>query len=218
MKLPIKVICISFFIVHCSLFIAFAQPFTHADTLRGSLNPNRTWWEVKRYDIDVTPDYATKTIKGKTSISFYDSGLGHTLQVDLQQPLTVDSVVAVDNENKKIQFSRNNNIFLVYYRDSLAKYKIRPGIRKIAVYYHGQPRQAVKPPWDGGWIWAKDAQGRPWMSVACQGLGASVWYPCKDYQGDEPDSGASLTINVPDTLMAVGNGRLIKQSKNNGTA
>lgn len=224
MKLYLKFICISLFIIHYSLFIANAQPFTHADTLRGSLNPNRTWWEVKRYDINVTPDYNSKTITGKTGISFYDSGIGHTLQIDLQQPLIVDSVIAVDNEirssNKQLNFLRSNNIFLVYYRDSLAKYKIRPGIRRIEIYYHGKPRQAVKPPWDGGWIWAKDARGRPWMSVACQGLGASVWYPCKDYQGDEPDSGASLAITVPDTLVAVGNGRLlsVNHSKNIATS
>src|SRR4029079_6357812 len=65
----------------------------------------------------------------------------------------------------------------------------------------------VRPPWDGGWIFTKDAQGRPWMTVACQGLGASVWYPCKDYQGDEPDNGATLTINVSNELIAVSNGR-----------
>ncbi len=88
----------------------------------------------------------------------------------------------------------------------------------VLVYYHGKPREAVKPPWDGGWIWTKDSLGRPWMSVACQGLGASVWYPCKDHQSDEPDNGASLTITVADTLVAVGNGRLTQTEKhNNGT-
>jgi aminopeptidase N len=73
------------------------------------------------------------------------------------------------------------------------------------------------PPWDGGWIF-KDAKGRPWMTVACQGLGASVWYPCKDHQSDEPDAGATLSIIVADTLVAVGNGRLINKTDNkNGT-
>jgi aminopeptidase N len=74
------------------------------------------------------------------------------------------------------------------------------------------------PPWDGGWIFSKDAKGRPWMTVACQGLGASVWYPCKDHQSDEPDAGATLSIIVADTLVAVGNGRLINKTDNkNGT-
>jgi aminopeptidase N len=76
----------------------------------------------------------------------------------------------------------------------------------------------VHAPWDGGWVWAKDELGRPWMSVACQGLGASVWYPCKDHQSDEPDNGASLTINVPDTLIAVSNGKLKAKTSNGALA
>ncbi|HRB23791.1 MAG TPA: M1 family metallopeptidase, partial [Ferruginibacter sp.] len=87
-----------------------------------------------------------------------------------------------------------------------------PGNDSVTVYYHGKPREAKMPPWDGGWIWKKDRMGRPWMSVACQGLGASVWYPCKDHQSDEPDNGAVLNITVPDSLKAVGNGRLMQQS------
>ncbi|MEI9912758.1 MAG: hypothetical protein WDO71_25815 [Bacteroidota bacterium] len=91
-------------------------------------------------------------------------------------------------------------------------------VDSLTIYYHGKPLEAINPPWDGGWIWKKDEKGRPWMSVACQGLGASVWYPCKDIQSDEPDNGASLTITVPDTLTAVGNGRLInKKANDNGT-
>src|SRR4030095_1208810 len=83
----------------------------------------------------------------------------------------------------------------------------KPHILKIT--FSGKPVEAKRPPWDGGWIFTKDAKGRPWMSVACQGLGASVWYPCKDYQGDEPNSGAILQIAVPDSLIGVGNGKLL---------
>ena len=76
----------------------------------------------------------------------------------------------------------------------------------------------MNPPWRGGWTFTTDAQGRPWMTVTCQGLGASVWYPCKDHQSDEPDNGATLAITVPDSLVAVGNGRLReKKSNNDGT-
>ncbi|HEV3251054.1 MAG TPA: M1 family metallopeptidase, partial [Puia sp.] len=88
----------------------------------------------------------------------------------------------------------------------------------IGIDFEGKPRIAVRPPWDGGWIFTKDELGRPWMSVACQGLGASVWYPCKDHQSDEPDNGASLKITIPDTLVAVGNGRLkLKKQNEDGT-
>src|SRR5690606_24397353 len=82
--------------------------------------------------------------------------------------------------------------------------------------FSGTPVAAKNPPWDGGWIWSKDSLGRPWMSVACQGRGASVWYPCKDHQSDEPDNGANLTIIVPDTLVAVGNGRNTETRKFDG--
>ncbi|MGN6401887.1 MAG: M1 family metallopeptidase, partial [Flavisolibacter sp.] len=90
-------------------------------------------------------------------------------------------------------------------------------VQSITIAYHGNPKVAVHAPWDGGWIFTRDARGHQWMSVACQGLGASVWYPCKDHQSDEPDNGASLTINVPDSLVAVGNGRLKNKVSSNGT-
>jgi aminopeptidase N len=78
---------------------------------------------------------------------------------------------------------------------------------------------AVRPPWSAGWTFTKDSLGRPWMTVTCQGGGASVWYPCKDHQSDEPDNGASLTVIVPDTLVVVANGRLqFKKNNPDGTA
>jgi aminopeptidase N len=83
----------------------------------------------------------------------------------------------------------------------------------LALQFQGNVTVAKRPPWDGGWIFSKDKLGRPWMSVACQGLGASVWFPCKDHQSDEPDQGSTLKINVPDSLMAIGNGRLIGKEK-----
>ncbi len=94
------------------------------------------------------------------------------------------------------------------------KNTVFPVRTKLTIYYHGNPQIAAKPPWDGGWIFTKDSLGRPWMSVACEGTGASIWYPCKDYLGDEPDSGAALSITVPDSLVAIGNGRLKEKIQN----
>jgi aminopeptidase N len=199
--------------------------FTHADTLRGSLNKNRDWWDVLRYDITVKPDYLHKTITGNVTITFKVVKDGQRMQIDLQQPLIVDSIVSqkillsktldpVAGKSVIYPFSREDNVVLLNLN---RKYKSGEE-EVITVYYHGKPREAIHPPWDGGWIWKKDAKGRPWMSVACQGLGASAWYPCKDHQSDEPDNGASLTITVPDTLIAVGNGRLISSNNGNGLA
>ena len=210
--------------------------FTHADTLRGSLNANRTWWDVLRYDIEVKPDYASKTIEGKVKIIFKTLTLPkkhkNNMQFDLQQPLTVDSVkqnywVSVLDRNGDLikhtsypgfkDFYRTDNIVYLTYDYSMAEINLKENkIDSVTIYYHGKPQEAIRPPWDGGWIWKKDAQGRPWMSVASQGLGASVWYPCKDHQSDEPDNGASLSVIVPDTLVAVGNGRLVNKTEANG--
>lgn len=185
--------------------------FTHADTLRGSLNANRDWWDVTSYSINVTPDYNTKTISAITRIDFKVLRAGKTMQIDLQQPMEIDSVFY--DKGERLTFKKDDiNTWLVTMPDKLKKNE------SITIYYHGKPREAIRPPWDGGWIWKKDEKGRPWMSVACQGLGASVWYPCKDIQSDEPDNGAELIINVPDTLVAVGNGRLAGVTKNNGIA
>ncbi|ANE49811.1 M1 family metallopeptidase [Flavisolibacter tropicus] len=204
--------------------LTHAQPLNHKDqfnrqdSLRGTLNQYRTWWNVLRYDISVTPDFNTRTIKGKNTITLWDSAVGpgsHTLQLDLQDPMQVDSVYF---GGQPVSFKRDKNVYWIYVRDSLAKYKITPGERKLEVVFSGVPRPAYNAPWDGGWIWKKDEKGRPFISVACQGLGASVWYPCKDHQSDEPEKGASLTINVPDTLVAVGNGKLKSKTTHDGLA
>lgn len=194
--------------------LSFCQ-FTQQDTLRGSITSERAWWNVLHYTINVTPDYITKTIKGASEIEFKVVREGYTMQIDLQQPLEVDSIFIYEDMGKftRIPMSsvkRDENVYFI------KTHSYKPGtINTIVVYYHGKPRQAINPPWDGGWIWKKDEKGNPWMSVACQGLGASVWYPCKDHQSDEPDNGASLTIIAPDTLTAVGNGRLTNKKRNN---
>jgi aminopeptidase N len=192
-----------------SNFSASAQEknpvFTRADTLRGSLNAERAY-NVLKYDISFTPDYDDKSISGSNTITYIDSGL-QKMQIDLQVPLEIDSIV---QDNGKLAFEREGNAFHVAVNT--------PGdepcvtcIRKLTVYYHGHPQIAVRPPWGGGFVFTKDTLGRPWISVACEGTGASVWFPCKDYLGDEPDSGASLTMIVPDSLVAIGNGRLTRK-------
>jgi len=195
------------------------EVFTHADTLRGSNNENRDWWDVLRYDINVKPDFTKKEIEGAIFIKCIAVKDGNILQLDLQKPL----IVAQIGEKK---YNKKGDTFFEHYsfeqREDIVIVTINNTIKKgetfcLSINYHGKPREAITPPWDGGWIWKKDKQDRPWMSVACQGLGASVWYPCKDYQGDEPDSGASLSIIVPDTLVAVANGKLLSNITSQNT-
>jgi aminopeptidase N len=193
--------------------------FTRQDTLRGSIGPERSWWDVLQYDISITPDFNTKTISGKTIIRYKVVQEKHSdyLQIDLQQPLRIDMLFydgkMYINYPPKPYYNDGNVWHIPLPKAALNS------IHTIGITYHGKPREAITPPWDGGWIWKKDEKGRPWMTVACQGLGASVWYPCKDHQSDEPDQGAILQVKVPDTLAAVANGRLIsKEYADDGTA
>lgn len=220
MKRTFGFIAICFF----TTVVTQAQPlnqkrdFDRQDSLRGSLNPYRTWWNVLRYDISVTPDFNSRTIKGTNTITLKDNTSGqsgHTLQLDLQDPMSIDKVVY---EGQPVNFKREKNVYWIYLRDSSATYTPQSGEKKLEVHFSGVPRPALNAPWDGGWIWKKDAKGRPFISVACQGLGASVWYPCKDHQSDEPDKGASLAITIPDSLVAVGNGKLKNKSSKDGLA
>ena len=220
-----------FLIIPGGISFSCAQPlnqktkFSRQDTLRGSITPERAWWDVASYNIYVAPDFNTKTISGWNQIAFdvNSDGKGRKMQIDLQQPMVIDSILF---NNKKIKtFKRNGNVYLIDFgsfkftaaRTLIKKDKAIP-LHTLKIFFHGKPREAITPPWDGGWIWAKDARGRPWMTVACQGLGASVWYPCKDHQSDEPDLGALIQVKVPDTLVAVANGRLYaKDDQQDGT-
>lgn len=189
----------------------YAQPlhqksrFTHQDTLRGSITPERAWWDVVSYAIEVVPDFTSKTIQGKNEIRFKVLKACKRMQIDLQEPMEI-SRAHMAKENLKMR--REGNVYYIDFPQNLKE----GSLQSITLTFKGKPREAINPPWDGGWIWKKDAKGRPWMTVACQGLGASVWYPCKDHQSDEPDS-ASITVLVPDSLVAVSNGKLKSTTK-----
>ncbi len=174
--------------------------FSRQDTLKGSVTPERAWWDAVHYEITIEPDPATKSLRGSNLITAKTISAGTSMQIDLQQPLYL---TGASLEGKPLPYTREGN---VYYLD-LPAAPAPSSLFRIQVDYAGNPREAVHPPWDGGWIWKQDAAGNPWMSVACQLEGGSVWYPCKDHQSDEPDS-AVMHIIAPAGLVAVGNGRL----------
>lgn len=191
------------------------KKYTRADTLRGTLTKERTWWDVQRYEISFAPDYMDKSIAGSNEIAYKvvkPNNGSVKMQIDLQEPLIIDSVLY--NGKSKLKFTKNESVWLI-----TVPVQKMAALNRVKIFYQGKVHQAKRAPWDGGFIFTQDSLKRPWMTVACQGLGASVWYPNKDHQSDEPDKGASLTMTVPDTLVAVGNGRLVyKKQNNNGTA
>ena len=187
------------------------QEFTRQDSLRGTNNEFRNWWDVKKYKVSVEPDYQSKSIKGKTTITFDKTTPQQSdlLQIDLQDPMMVSAVKL--NGKKISDFKRDGNVYFI----NVGK-NIKNTSNQLELEYNGNPRVAVRAPWDGGWIFAKDEKGRDWMSVAVQGLGASAWFPNKDYLGDEPDNGMELEIITPKDLVGVGNGRLVSKKEKNG--
>src|SRR5688572_1725192 len=201
---------------------SFAQ-YTRQDTLRGSIGNGRNWWNVKQYNLSISIDIVKQSISGTSQIVFdiAKAGKNRFMQIDLQKPMEIHKIEYVRNKykNESISFKREGNVYWVDFgNQNFEKTTKAKNQQSVIIHFKGKPRIAVNAPWDGGWIWTKDEKGRPWITAACQGLGASVWYPCKDHQGDEPDNGASLSITVPDSLTAVGNGKLKeKKSNNNGT-
>ncbi|HAD80407.1 MAG TPA: peptidase M1 [Flavobacteriaceae bacterium] len=187
------------------------QEFTRQDSLRGTNNEFRNWWDVKHYKVSVEPDYQSKSIKGKTTITFDKTAPQQSdlLQIDLQDPMMVSAGKL--NGKKISDFKRDGNVYFI----NVGK-NIKNTSNQLELEYNGNPRVAVRAPWDGGWIFAKDEKGRDWMSVAVQGLGASAWFPNKDYLGDEPDNGMELEIIAPKDLVGVGNGRLVSKKEKNG--
>ena len=177
------------------------QEFTKKDSLRGSMTPPRSCYDVHFYHLDVKIDPEQKTVTGSNTIFFEVVSATSLLQVDLFENMDISSIVLDDK--KKVKFHREFNAVFI---DLPVELK-QGSTHRIAVNYGGEPIISRKPPWDGGFIWALDSVGNPWVAVACQGTGASLWWPNKDHQSDEPDS-MLISVTVPDGLEDISNGRL----------
>ena len=190
------------------------KSFTMEDSLRGTMGAGRTWWDLLHYEVALKPDYKTLSITGSNKIMFKTvlANQPGYLQLDLQEPMRIDSVLF---RNKALKIDRKGrNAWMINFTGNFNV----GDTQTIQVFFSGKPRRALKAPWDGGFIFDKDKQGRPWMTIACQGIGASVWLPCKDHQEDEPDMGVVQHITVDSSLTAVANGRLIGiNNHKNGT-
>ena len=179
--------------------------FARADSLRGGQSPLRTCYDLNYYHLDVRLDPARRYLNGSNLFRFTATRNFTRLQFDLFANLQVDKVVF---ENKELPFAREGNAVFVTFPNAIVQ-----GRRaEFTVYYSGHPIVAKKAPWDGGMVFTADAAGRPWVATACQGTGASIWWPCKDQQADEVDS-MLISVSVPAGLKDVSNGRLQKTTK-----
>ena len=177
------------------------QPsYTRADTLRGTITPERAWWDVLYYELDVRVSPADSTVRGSNQITYLVTAASRDLQLDLAAPLEVQRV---EQAGRTLEYAREGNAFLV----KIPAPQPVGSVHTVTVHYGGRPQIAKNPPWDGGFIWTTDPEGRPWVATAVQGIGASIWWPNKDHQADEPDS-LRVRVTVPSSMMGISNGRM----------
>ena len=175
---------------------------TRADTLRGSITPERAWWDLKHYDLTVNIDPKNKSIKGSNKITYEVLSEATVLQIDLQEPL---KITAITQGGEPLTFRREGAVYWVH----LTKKQEVGKVEQVLISYEGMPKEAIRPPWDGGITWQKDSKGLPFVASSNQGIGSSVWWPLKDHPADEADS-LDMHVTVPKGLMDISNGRLVE--------
>jgi len=174
--------------------------FTRQDTLRGTITPERAWWDLTYYHLDIVVNPSDSTINGTNTVTYRVIKPAGLMQIDLQEPLKI--IKAVQNNNV-LNIKREGNVYWI----ELTEKQEQGEVYSVVLTYSGRPKISARPPWSGGITWKKDKNGLPFIASSCQGDGASLWWPCKDHMYDEPDS-MLISVNVPGNLMDVSNGRL----------
>nr|WP_222611358.1 M1 family metallopeptidase [Winogradskyella echinorum] len=174
--------------------------------MRGSITPEREWWDLTYYHLDIEVKPKEKFISGKNTIQYKVLKPHQVMQIDLQEPMEITKVL---QNGKELQVEHNGNAHFITLTDN----QNIGDINSIEVYYKGNPREAKRAPWDGGFSWKKDENGNHFIATSCQGLGASVWWPNKDHMYDEVDS-MLISVTNPKGLSNISNGRLRKLVEN----
>ncbi|GAB5409629.1 MAG: M1 family metallopeptidase [Balneolaceae bacterium] len=192
-------------------FFQEAREFTRQDTLRGSITPERSWWDLTYYHLNIEVNLEDSTISGSNTIRYrVDSTSINVMQIDLQAPMMIEKVI--ENE-QELEFVQDSNAFFIV----LMQDQVVGDVNEITVHYSGKPKKAIRPPWDGGLTWTRDENGNPFIANANQKIGGSIWWPNKDHPYDEVDS-MLISVTIPEDLVDVSNGRLRSVDENgNGT-
>ncbi len=189
--------------------------FSEADSLRGSLRPERSCFDVTFYGLHLEVDIDRQSLAGYVDIDFRMLAPSQHIQLDLDPALRI---IKVEHEGKEVAIRRgkakargasvkeapsSSAAFFVDFGRELGS----GSLHRVSVYYEGKPQAAKNAPWDGGFVWGSDQKDRSWIGVACEGAGASLWWPNKDHLSDEPDS-ALIVITVPKRFFVASNGNL----------
>ena len=183
--------------------LAQTENISRQEMLRGSITPEREWWDVLHYHLKVEFLPETRRLKGSNVITFKTLKAGNKMQIDLQAPLAITKVTHGSSQPK---FEREGNVYWITFEQDIPK-----GVEdQIEVFYEGVPVVSKNPPWVGGITWGRDDLGEHFIVTTCEGIGASIWWPNKDHGYDEPDRGMQISVTVPENLVAISNGRLKK--------
>ncbi len=204
--MPMKYLAAYLLLSCCFSAISQEAHYSRQDSLRGSVTPEREWWDLLHYSLFVSVDIEHKSISGRNVIKYKVIDKHQVMQIDLQPPMKL-AEVKQDGQSLKITHEGNAHFIHLIEDQQLGE------IKTIEVAFSGQPREAENAPWDGGFVWTTDSNGKDFIANANQDIGASVWWPNKDHPSDEPDEGLLLSINIPKKLKAVGNGRLLEVRK-----
>ena len=169
-----------------------------ADILRGAYGQYRANNDLLFYHLDVRVDPEKKFISGKNTIRFKMLKDDTRIQLDLQQPLNVDKILFGTTE---LKYEREFGAVFVDFPETLHAGRVY----SIDFYYSGNPLETGR---FGGIAFRKDPAGRPWINTACEGIGASIWWPNKDQWRDEVES-MQISVSIPNDLVDVSNGKFM---------
>src|SRR5215469_5861752 len=159
---------------------------TRFDILRGAYGPYRANNDLLFYHLDIRVDPEKKFISGKNTIRFKMLKDDSRIQLDLAEPLKVDKILLGD---VSLQYERDSGAVFVNFPETL-----RAGrVYTIDFYYSGEPTQTGR---FGGFTFGSDQSGHPWIYTACEGIGASIWWPNKDQWRDEVEN-MQISVAVP---------------------
>ncbi len=170
--------------------------------LLGKLNPNRTSYDVHFYHLNLGLDYENQALAGSVKIAAKALTDIDSLQLDLKRNFTIQSITYQDSV---LHFYRKYDAVIVQFPKAIPSNTYF----EIIVHYSGTPQVAENAPWSGGFVWTTDKDGNPFAGVACQGEGASLWWPCKDHATDEPDSAQMDFTITANHLSVISNGRYL---------
>ena len=196
-----KILIVILLIIIPAFSTAQMVVFTRQDSLRGSITPERKWWDLKYYHLDISVNPTDSSISGTNLVTYKVIEPGNVMQIDLQPPLILMNAI---QNGKELKIIHDGNAHFI----TLNETQIPGSIRSVLLKYEGKPKVARRPPWEGGITWSKDKNNKPFIASSCQGDGASLWWPCKDHMYDEPDS-MLISVTVPENLTDVSNGRLM---------